>query len=104
MLTPGVNTCAEILPLEVIQTGDNKLRARPDQMDMLAKYSLLSGWFAGYFTAVNAYDPKSNGDSGGGMKPRDFMHWVFSHCRNNPRDSFIDALNALNKSLGRLPP
>jgi hypothetical protein len=76
---------------------------RSDQLDLVMKYGVLSGWFMGYYSAVNAYDLNSNGDATGTMKPRDIMIWLFSYCRNNPRGMFVDALNALDKALGRLP-
>ena len=103
MWQPSAGTCAKLLPLEALQTKDGVL-IRPGDIDAVSDHSGISGWLGGYFSAVNQFDPATDGNIMKGLKPRDLINWVFSHCRANPSDTFEDAVNALYKVLARKAP
>lgn len=61
-------------------------------------------WLNGYLTGVNKYDSGVKAYNGSrdvkmGRDPQALMLWLENHCRNNPLDTFMQAVLLLQNEL-----
>ena len=91
--------CLDLLELERIkvnpQTNDVS-----DDAQVAEDYIAVTGWFQGFFTAVNI-TAQPDGNVTKGTEPHQWITRTFSYCRAHPLDTLVDAALDLLKAFRR---
>jgi len=73
-------------------------------MELFRRYEGLRGWLRGFFTAMNAFGLVADRNVTKGTKEKEWMPWIYSYCRSNPKDNVANAALELAKALSSKTP
>lgn len=105
-----MGSCFGLLSLESLQIIDPETRSArinlndPNQILLLRRYDAVTGWLRGFFTALNIFGVMHTDDVTKGTKEKEWMPWIYSYCRANPKDNLVNAASELAKALSSKTP
>ena len=82
--------CLDLLELERIKVDPQPNDVTSDDGQIAGDYLAVTGWFQGFFTAVNI-TAQPDGNVTKGTEPHQWITRTFSYCRAHPSDTLVDA-------------
>jgi hypothetical protein len=96
VIVPDKDDCEYLLRLEKFL---NKTRVAAGEIQDFEYCEQIVGWYDGYVSARNIYDPSVHGNVHNGITFDKFAPWLFDFCGENPTGRLIQAVEIFFRNI-----
>ena len=89
LIVPDKDDCEYMQRLEKFLS---RTRVAAGEVTDFEYYEQIAGWYDGYVSARNIYDPSAHGNIHNGITFEKFAPWLFNFCREHPTGRLIEAV------------